>query len=94
MIFLGQCQPYFMNFTRFLRKTVLIAMINVVVSLYYYVQVVKAAFLVEPEKELPAIHLSTPEKTLTAVMIIVIIAGGIFPRYLFQLAQAAIQSLL
>jgi NADH-quinone oxidoreductase subunit N len=73
---------------------VLIAMINVVVSLYYYVQVVKAAFLLEPEKELPAIHLSTPATILTVVMIVVIVVGGIFPRYLFQLAQAAIQSLL
>jgi NADH-quinone oxidoreductase subunit N len=73
---------------------VLIAMINVVVSLYYYVLVVKAAFLLEPEKELPAIHLSAPATILTAVMIIVIVVGGIFPRYLFQLAQAAIQSLL
>jgi NADH-quinone oxidoreductase subunit N len=73
---------------------VLIAMINVVVSLYYYVLVVKAAFLLEPEKELPPLHLSAPATILTAVMIIVIAVGGIFPRYLFQLAQAAIQSLL
>jgi NADH-quinone oxidoreductase subunit N len=73
---------------------VLIAMINVVVSLYYYVQVVKAAFLLEPDEELPAIHLSAPTTILVAVMIIVIVVGGIFPRYLFQLAQAAIQSLL
>jgi NADH-quinone oxidoreductase subunit N len=73
---------------------VLIAMINVVVSLYYYVLVVKAAFLLEPEKELPPIYLSAPATILTAVMIIVIVIGGIFPRYLFQLAQAAIQSLL
>jgi NADH-quinone oxidoreductase subunit N len=73
---------------------ILIAMINVVVSLYYYVLVVKAAFLLEPEKELLAIHLSVPATILTVVMIIVIVVGGIFPRYLFQLAQAAIQSLL
>jgi NADH-quinone oxidoreductase subunit N len=73
---------------------VLIAMINVVVSLYYYVQVVKAAFLLEPEKELPPIHLSAPATILTAAMILVIVVGGIFPRYLFQLAMAAIQSLL
>ena len=32
---------------------VLIAMINVVVSLYYYIQVVRAAFLLEPDEELP-----------------------------------------
>jgi NADH-quinone oxidoreductase subunit N len=73
---------------------VLIAMINVVVSLYYYVQVVKAAFLQEPEEELPPIRLTVPATLLTVVMVIVIIVGGIFPRYLFQLAQAAIQSIL
>jgi NADH-quinone oxidoreductase subunit N len=73
---------------------VLIAMINVVVSLYYYVQVVKAAFLLEPEKELPEIKLSTPTTILTVAMVVVIIVGGIFPRYLFQLAMAAIRSLL
>jgi NADH-quinone oxidoreductase subunit N len=72
---------------------VLIAMINVVVSLYYYVQVVRAAFLLEPAEELPSIKLSTPATTLTVVMIVIIVVGGIFPRYLFQLATAAIQSL-
>jgi NADH-quinone oxidoreductase subunit N len=72
---------------------VLIAMINVVVSLYYYVQVVKAAFLQEPEEELPVISLSAPATILTVVMAIVIVVGGIFPRTLFQLATAAIQSL-
>jgi NADH-quinone oxidoreductase subunit N len=73
---------------------VLIAMINVVVSLYYYVQVVKAAFLLEPEKELPPIRLSAPATILAVVMVVFIVAGGIFPRYLFQLATAAIRSLL
>jgi NADH-quinone oxidoreductase subunit N len=73
---------------------VLIAMINVVLSLYYYIQVVRAAFLLEPEEPLPRIHLSAPATLLTVVMVVVIIVGGIFPRYLFQLAKAAIQSLL
>ena len=73
---------------------VLIAMINVVVSLYYYIQVVKAAFLLEPDEELPAINLSAPATILTVVMVVVIIVGGIFPRYLFQLAGAAVQALL
>jgi NADH-quinone oxidoreductase subunit N len=73
---------------------VLIAMINVVLSLYYYVQVVRAAFLLEPDDgQQPAIRLSAPAAILTVVMVIVIVAGGIFPRYLFQLAQAAVQTL-
>ncbi len=73
---------------------VLIAMINVVVSLYYYVQVVKAAFLLEPEKELPPINLSAPATILAVVMVVFIVAGGIFPRYLFELATAAVKVLL
>jgi NADH-quinone oxidoreductase subunit N len=73
---------------------VLIAMINVVVSLYYYIQVVKAAFLLEPEEGQPSINLSAPTAILTMVMVVVIVVGGIFPRYLFQLAGAAVRALL
>jgi len=73
---------------------VLIAMINVVVSLYYYVQVVKAAFLLEPDGELPSIKLSVSTTILTALMIVVIVVGGLFPRYLFQLATATVKALL
>jgi NADH-quinone oxidoreductase subunit N len=73
---------------------VLIAMINVAVSLYYYIQVVRAAFVSEPDQELPAINLSVPAAILTAVMIVIIVVGGIFPRYLIQLAGAAAQALL
>jgi NADH-quinone oxidoreductase subunit N len=87
----------FLVFTAAMQKgyflLVVIAMINVVVSLYYYVQIVRAAFLLEPEEELPAIHLSAPATLLTVVMVIVIIAGGLWPRYLFQLAAAAIKTL-
>jgi NADH-quinone oxidoreductase subunit N len=72
---------------------VLIAMINVAVSLYYYIQVVRAAFVLEPNEELPRIDLSAPATILTAAMVIVIVVGGIFPRYLFQLAGAAVQVL-
>jgi NADH-quinone oxidoreductase subunit N len=72
---------------------VLIAMINVVVSLYYYIQVLKAAFLLEPDEELPPISLSRPATILTASMVLVIVVGGIFPRYLFQLAGTVVRAL-
>jgi len=72
---------------------VLIAMINVVVSLYYYIQVVKAAFVLEPEEELPPIHLSAPATILTVVMVVVIVVGGIWPGQLFELARTAVQTL-
>jgi NADH-quinone oxidoreductase subunit N len=72
---------------------VFIAMINVAVSLYFYIQVVKAAFLLEPEEELPPIGLSAPARILAVLMVLVMIVGGIFPRYLFQLASAAVKGL-
>jgi NADH-quinone oxidoreductase subunit N len=68
-------------------------MINVVVSLYYYIQVVKAAFLLEPDEELPPIHLSAPATILTVMMVVLIVVGGIWPSYLFQLASIAVQTL-
>ncbi|OGP72756.1 MAG: NADH-quinone oxidoreductase subunit N [Deltaproteobacteria bacterium RBG_16_49_23] len=88
----------FLVFTAAMQKgyflLVVIAMINVVVSLYYYIQIVRTAFLLEPEEELPRINLSIPATTLTVVMIIAIIAGGIWPRYLVQLATTATKALL
>jgi hypothetical protein len=54
---------------------------------------VRAAFLLEPDEELPRINLSAPATILTVVMVVVIVVGGIFPRYLFQLAQATVQAL-
>jgi NADH-quinone oxidoreductase subunit N len=88
----------FLVFTAAMQKgyflLVVIAMINVVVSLYYYIQIVRAAFLLEPEEELPVINLSIPATILTVAMVIVIVAGGIWPRYLVQLATAAAKALL
>jgi NADH-quinone oxidoreductase subunit N len=87
----------FLVFTAAMQKgyflLVLIAMINVVVSLYYYIQVVRAAFLLQPDEELAPIKLSGPAAILTAVMIVIIVVGGIFPRYLFGLAGAAVEVL-
>jgi NADH-quinone oxidoreductase subunit N len=73
---------------------VLVAMLNVAVSLYYYIMLIRAAFLLEPEEELPLINLSPPARILTVVMVVAILVGGIFPRALFQLAEAAVDALL
>lgn len=88
----------FLLFTAAMEKgyflLVLIAMLNVAVSLYYYIQVVRAAFVMDPGEELPPIKLSIPASMLTTAMVLFIVVGGIFPRYLFQLAGAAVQALL
>ena len=44
---------------------VLIGMINVVLSLYYYALVIKAAYFLEPQEDLPKISLSWPVRMLT-----------------------------
>jgi NADH-quinone oxidoreductase subunit N len=68
---------------------VLIAMINVVISLYYYLLILKAAYLEEPAEELPPLSLSPPIKILAALLVCVMVVAGIFPRYLIELANAA-----
>ncbi len=73
---------------------VLIAMINVVISLYYYLLVVKAAYLLEPQEELPNHHLSPPIKILTGLLIAVMVAVGIYPQQIIELAHAAANVLI
>ena len=68
---------------------VLIAMINVVISLYYYLLILKAAYLEEPAEELPPLNISFPVKLLSGVLVVVMVVAGIFPRYLIELASAA-----
>ncbi len=73
---------------------VLIAMINVVISLYYYLLVLKAAYLLKPDGTLPALRLSPPLTFLTVALIITMIGLGIFPAFLLELAEAAARALV
>jgi NADH-quinone oxidoreductase subunit N len=68
---------------------VLIAMINVVISLYYYLLIIKAAYLEEPAEELPPLSLSPQVKILAGLLVCVMVVAGIFPTYLIELASAA-----
>lgn len=72
---------------------VIIAMVNVVISLYYYLLVLKAAYLDKADKELPALALSFPGKALAIVMVMVIVAVGFYPTMLLDLVYAAGQGL-
>ena len=72
---------------------VLIAMINVVISLYYYLLILKAAYLEEPAAELPPLDLSPPIKLLAGLLVCVMVVAGIFPTYLIELARAAAAAL-
>jgi NADH-quinone oxidoreductase subunit N len=72
---------------------VLIAMINVVISLYYYLMVVKAAYLLEPEGPLPALVVSPADRLLAAGLVAAIVVFGIYPPHLIEVARAAVQYL-
>ncbi len=72
---------------------VLIAMINVVISLYYYLLVIKAAYLLEPEEALPPLRVSPSIQLLSGLLIAVMIVAGLFPSYLIELAEAAARGL-
>ena len=73
---------------------VLIAMINVVISLYYYILVVKAAYLLESDASLPRLHVSFPTKVLTGALITAMLVLGVFPGYLLELARTAASALM
>jgi NADH-quinone oxidoreductase subunit N len=88
----------FLVFTAAIEKgyfaLVFIAMINATISLYYYILVVKAAYLLEPDVELPRLQVSAPTKVLTGALVTVMVVAGIFPTYLMELAQAAARALM
>jgi NADH-quinone oxidoreductase subunit N len=73
---------------------VLIAMVNVVFSLYYYALVVKAAYFLRTEEELPRIPLSPAVRLLAGAIIIILVGGGLFPDLFYNLAEEAAQTLL
>ncbi len=73
---------------------VLIAMINVVISLYYYLLILKAAYMLKPDKSLPELRLSPPLKVLAAALIIAMLVVGIFPTYILEIVEAAARTLL
>jgi len=88
----------FMVFTAAMKKgyffLVFLGMINVVISLYYYALVVKAVYLLKPEKELPRIRLSMSVRWLTVFLVIAIVGGGLFPGRLYELAIDAAKALV
>ncbi|MGA2400527.1 MAG: NADH-quinone oxidoreductase subunit N [Syntrophobacteraceae bacterium] len=72
---------------------VIIAMINVVISLYYYLLVIKAAYLLEPAEALPPLSVSFAGKLLAGTSSVVIVVAGFSPYWLVQLAQTAARAL-
>ena len=73
---------------------VIIAMINATISLYYYILVVKAAYLMEPDVEQPRLPVSMPTKALTGTLVAAMVVFGIFPHHLLEVARAAARMLM
>lgn len=73
---------------------VIIAMINVTVSLYYYLLAVKAAYLEEPSEDLPPLNLSLPVRILALALVALTVLGGIYPNPLMSVARVAAAALM
>jgi NADH-quinone oxidoreductase subunit N len=73
---------------------VILAMINATISLYYYILVVKAAYLLEPDEEQAKLVVTTPTRVLTGVLVTVMVVMGIYPHYLLEVARAAARVLM
>ena len=73
---------------------VIIAMINATISLYYYIMVVKAAYLLEPDVAQPRLPVSIPTKVLAGALVTLMVVFGVAPSYLLEVARAAAKMLL
>jgi NADH-quinone oxidoreductase subunit N len=79
---------------RGLLPLVLIAMANVVVSLYYYLMVVRAAYLIEPAADLPRLQVSPAINLLAGALVAVMLICGIYPAPMIELSYSAVAALL
>jgi NADH-quinone oxidoreductase subunit N len=58
--------------------------------LYYYLLVLKAAYLDEPERPAAPIHLTLSARLVALAMIALIVGIGFYPAALLDLVQAAV----
>jgi NADH-quinone oxidoreductase subunit N len=72
---------------------VIIGMINATISLYYYLIVIKAAYLLEPVKPYPAIRLDSWTRYFSIILVILMVYLGVFPDQFVALTEAAARSL-
>jgi NADH-quinone oxidoreductase subunit N len=90
--FLGK----FMIFTAAISKPmyaiVILAVINAGIAAYYYLKMVRAAYI-NHEEELPAIKLGFPKYIFGIFFIFSILAAGIFPQSLMELARTAVSTI-
>jgi NADH-quinone oxidoreductase subunit N len=73
---------------------VLIAMVNVVISLYFYLMVVRAAYLTEPQGPQPALLAPPLTRGLAYFLVALTVLAGIYPTPLIAWADAAARGLM
>jgi len=72
---------------------VVIGMINATISLYYYLIVIKAAYLLRPVNELPAVRVDFWTRSMCIVLVILTLFLGVFPDKFVSLTEAAAKTL-
>jgi NADH-quinone oxidoreductase subunit N len=72
---------------------VVIGMINATISLYYYLIVIKAAYLLKPVNEYPALRVDSWTRCLSIVLVILMIYLGVFPDQFVSLTEVAAKTL-
>ncbi|HYA43411.1 MAG TPA: proton-conducting transporter membrane subunit, partial [Syntrophobacteraceae bacterium] len=72
---------------------VVIGMINATISLYYYLIVIRAAYLLQPVKELPAVRVDPWTRFMCIVLVILSVCLGVFPDKFVSLTEAAARTL-
>jgi NADH-quinone oxidoreductase subunit N len=72
---------------------VVIGMVNATISLYYYLIVIKAAYLLEPVRPYPAIRIDVWTRSMSLVLVGLSVYLGIFPDKFVALTEAAARSL-
>lgn len=72
---------------------VIIGMINATISLYYYLIVIKAAYLLEPVNPYPPVRVDGRSRAMSMVLIVAMVYLGLFPDRFVALTEAAARSL-
>jgi len=71
----------------------IIAMINATISLYYYLIVIKAAYLLEPVRPFPAVSVDTWTRAMCIILVVGMVYLGVYPDQFVALTEAAARSL-
>lgn len=73
---------------------VIIGMINATISLYYYLIVIKAAYMLEPVRPYPPMRVDRWTQSLAIFLVLAMVYVGVFPDQFVALTEAAARSLL